>query len=63
MVDSAVPKAGIVPAPPRVVLGRERQLGVTEIRELTGLGEVAAASQKNKRASSLNHRRSQREQE
>lgn len=44
MVDSAVPKAGIVPAPPRVVLGRERLLGVTEIRELTGLGEVAAAS-------------------
>lgn len=38
MVDSAVPKAGIVPAPPRVVLGRERLLGVTEIRELTGLG-------------------------
>lgn len=44
MVDSVVPKAGIVPAPPRVVLGRERLLGVTEIRELTGLGEVAAAS-------------------
>ena len=35
MVDSAVPKAGIVPAPPRVALGRERLLGVTEIRELT----------------------------
>ena len=44
MVDSAIPKAGIAPAPPRVVLGRERLLGVTEIRELTGLGEVAAAS-------------------
>lgn len=40
MVDSAVPKAGIVPAPPRVVLGRERLLGVTEIRELTGLGRL-----------------------
>ena len=44
MVDSTVPKAGVMPAPPRVVLGRERLLGVTEIRELTGLGEVAAAS-------------------
>lgn len=43
MVDSTVPKAGVMPAPPRVVLGRERLLGVTEIRELTGLGEVAAA--------------------
>ena len=28
MVDSVVPKAGIVPAPPRVVLGRERLLGL-----------------------------------
>ena len=44
MVDSTVPKAGVMPAPPRIVLGHERLLGVTEIRELTGLGEVAAAS-------------------
>lgn len=44
MVDSTVPKAGVAPAPARVVLGRERLLGVPEIRELTGLGEVAAAS-------------------
>lgn len=44
MVDSTVPKAGVMPAPPRIVLGRERLLGATEIRELTGLGEVAAAS-------------------
>lgn len=44
MVDSTVPKASVMSAPPRIVLGRERLLGVTEIRELTGLGEVAAAS-------------------
>lgn len=44
MVDSTVPKAGVTPAPTRVVLGRERLLGVPDIRKLTGLGEVAAAS-------------------
>ena len=44
MVDSTIPEAGITPAPSRIVLGRERLLGVPEIRELTGLGEVAAAS-------------------
>ena len=44
MVDSTVPEAGITPAPSRVVLGRERLLGVPEIRDLTGLGEVTAAS-------------------
>lgn len=44
MDNAVVHEAGITPASPRSVLGRERLLGVTEIRELTGLGEVAAAS-------------------
>lgn len=44
MDNTVVQKAGVAPAPPRVVPGRERLLGVPEIRELTGLGEVAAAS-------------------
>lgn len=44
MDNTVVQKAGVAPAPSRVVLGHERLLGVPEIRELTGLGEVAAAS-------------------
>lgn len=44
MDNAVVHEAGITPASPRIVFGRERLLGVTEIRELTGLGEVAAAS-------------------
>lgn len=44
MDNAVVHEAGITPASPRIVLGRERLLGVTEVRELTGLGEVAAAS-------------------
>ena len=44
MDNAVVHEAGITPASPRIVLGCERLLGVTEIRELTGLGEVAAAS-------------------
>lgn len=44
MDNAVVHEAGITLASPRIVLGRERLLGVTEIRELTGLGEVAAAS-------------------
>lgn len=44
MDNAVVHEAGITPASPRIVLERERLLGVTEIRELTGLGEVAAAS-------------------
>ena len=44
MDNAVVHEAGITPTSPRIVLRRERLLGVTEIRELTGLGEVAAAS-------------------
>lgn len=44
MDNAVVHEAGITPAFPRIVLGRERLLDVSDIRELTGLGEVAAAS-------------------
>lgn len=44
MDNAVVHEVGITPASPRIVLGRERLLDVSDIRELTGLGEVAAAS-------------------
>lgn len=43
MGNPAVPEAGVNHAPSRIVLGRERLLGIPDICELTGLGEATAS--------------------
>lgn len=43
MGNPAVPEAGVNPARSRIVLGRERLLGIPDICELTGLGEATAS--------------------
>lgn len=43
MDNPVVHEASVIPASPHIVLGRERLLGVPEVREITGLGEVTAA--------------------
>lgn len=43
MGNPTVPEAGVNPAPSRIVLGRERLLGIPDICELTGLGEATVS--------------------
>lgn len=40
---SPTPDAGVSPASPRIVLGRERLLDIPEICKITGLGEATAS--------------------
>lgn len=43
MDNTVVPEAGATPAPSRLVVGRERLLGIPEVCKLTGLGEATAS--------------------
>lgn len=43
MGNPVIPEAGTTPAASRIVLGRERLLGIPDICKLTGLGEATAS--------------------
>lgn len=43
MVNPVNGKAGVTPAPPAIIIGRERLLGVPDVCEITGLADVTAA--------------------
>lgn len=43
MGNPVVPEAGVTPAPSRIVLGRERLLGISDVCELTGFGKATAS--------------------